>query len=260
MKQQSKLYKLEFTARNNQNISTKTEYLRCESKEMLVNAANQWMMSSHSHYYGYSKVEVSLADNFAEVLSIDLDIDEKVSFNQNKINMLSEKITGYKKIIAELNSEINNIRQDNKCTKDVCDEFCATKRYQCKNHYLCTVCGKIHYTDYLLATIKRGEIPESWKREEFKHKPSKNNQQKLADKIKKCMVQDNDDGGRTNLEINPTDIEEMMYLATGQYHNRKCPVNNCSRLVSCVCTSKCNHIWYCPEHILHHDHRRELTY
>ena len=90
----------------------------------------------------------------------------------------------------------------------------------------------------------------------------------LLNKIKECMVQDNNNGGRCILDIDKKDMEEIMYLATGQYHNSKCcfivlksdGTIFCNKPVSCVCTSECNHIWYCPEHIGNHKHTRWLTY
>jgi hypothetical protein len=71
-------------------------------------------------------------------------------------------------------------------------------------------------------------------------------------KIRELMKWNNQLGGRMTLE----DTEQVMYLVTGEYHNSKCP--ECAKNVSCVCTSKCNHIWYCPDHILNHSHRNTI--
>lgn len=70
------------------------------------------------------------------------------------------------------------------------------------------------------------------------------------------MISHGELGGRYVLEIDLEDAEEIMYLATKEYHNSKCP--ECGKPVSCVCTSKCNHIWYCPDHVLNHKHRKTL--
>jgi hypothetical protein len=76
--------------------------------------------------------------------------------------------------------------------------------------------------------------------------------QENIEKIKKLMIWNNNLGGRMTL----TDTEQLMYILTGEYHNSKCP--QCQKTVSCVCTSKCNHIWYCPDHILDHTHRQTI--
>ena len=68
--------------------------------------------------------------------------------------------------------------------------------------------------------------------------------------IEKLMIHNGSLGGRMTLD----DTEQVMYILTGQYHNSKCP--DCGKPVSCVCTSECNHIWYCPDHILDHSHRQ----
>ena len=67
--------------------------------------------------------------------------------------------------------------------------------------------------------------------------------------IRALMIHNPHLGGRTTL-----DSEKVIYLLTGEYHNSKCPV--CEESVSCVCTSKCKHIWYCHKHILNHTHRK----
>lgn len=76
----------------------------------------------------------------------------------------------------------------------------------------------------------------------------------LEEKIKECMIHNPQLGGRYTLEIDLEDAEEIMYLATSLHHNSKCPV--CKKNVSCVCTEKCNHIWYCSNCILNHEHRQ----
>ena len=64
-------------------------------------------------------------------------------------------------------------------------------------------------------------------------------------------------GGRNTLELTDDDKEQLMYMATNEYHNSKCP--DCGKNVSCVCISSgCPHIWYCPDHILNHEHREGL--
>lgn len=95
----------------------------------------------------------------------------------------------------------------------------------------------------------------------------------LKEKIKECMISHDELGGRYVLEIDLEDAEEIMYLATGDYHNSICPEIRtitedgkeiqipCGKNVSCVCTANdisCNHIWYCPDHILKHNHRKTL--
>ena len=74
----------------------------------------------------------------------------------------------------------------------------------------------------------------------------------ILDKINGLMIYNPKLGGRMTLE----DTEQVMFLVTGEYHNSKCPI--CNESVSCVCTSKCNHIWYCPKHISNHNHRSSL--
>ena len=76
----------------------------------------------------------------------------------------------------------------------------------------------------------------------------------LSDKIKEYIFYNSQLGGRSTLELTTNQVEKIMFLATGEYHNSKCPV--CGSNVSCVCTSECNHIWYCPDHILDHSHRQ----
>lgn len=77
----------------------------------------------------------------------------------------------------------------------------------------------------------------------------------LKEKIKECMIHNPKLGGRYTFEIDIEEAEELMYLATGEYHNSKC--TECSKKVSCVCT-QCNHIWYCPKHIRDHIHKNKI--
>ena len=79
---------------------------------------------------------------------------------------------------------------------------------------------------------------------------------KLEQKITDCMTSNMSLGGRCTLEIKQKDAEEIMHLATNEYHNSLCPL--CNRDVYCVCNEDCNHIWYCPGHILNHSHRQSL--
>lgn len=80
----------------------------------------------------------------------------------------------------------------------------------------------------------------------------------LIDEIKSCMIYNPKLGGRYTLEMDLENCEEIMYLATGKYHNSKCPEIRiimtdskkeekifCGKPVSCVCISKCNNIWCC---------------
>ena len=94
----------------------------------------------------------------------------------------------------------------------------------------------------------------------------------LVDKIKECMVYNSKLGGRCTFEVDLEDAEEIMYLATGEHYNSQCPEIRtiitvgskseekifCGKSVSCVCTSTCSHIWYCPDHVLNHEHRKTL--
>lgn len=73
------------------------------------------------------------------------------------------------------------------------------------------------------------------------------------------MKRNDNTGGRQTLELDVNAVEALMILATTEHHNSKCP--ECGNPVSCVCTTSdegCNHIWYCPDHILHHTHRQEI--
>ena len=79
----------------------------------------------------------------------------------------------------------------------------------------------------------------------------------LLNKIKECIIYHPELGGRSVLEIDIDDAEEIIKLTIDEYHNSKCP--ECGNNVSCVCTSKCKHIWYCPKHVLNHKHRKHLN-
>lgn len=92
----------------------------------------------------------------------------------------------------------------------------------------------------------------------------------LEEKIQECMIHNPMLGGRYTFEIDKEDGEEIMLLATKQHHNSICPeirtiTENgkeihipCGKHVSCVCTSECNHIWYCPDHVLNHAHKQAI--
>ena len=83
------------------------------------------------------------------------------------------------------------------------------------------------------------------------------NLERLRDKIKECMIRNQKLGGRYTLEINTDEAEQIMFLATNEHHNSQCA--ECGMPVSCVCTKSsdgCNHIWYCPDHVLNHKHRQ----
>lgn len=110
---------------------------------------------------------------------------------------------------------------------------------------------------YTLQTFEKlvDEIAEEvWDVDVWKQK--KEELKSIREIIKESIKHQSQLGGRSTLNIQVRDKEKIIYIITGEHQNSKCP--ECGNPVSCVCTSECNHIWYCPDHVLDHKHRQEI--
>lgn len=106
------LYELTFTTKSNHSLAPRVEYLECKSRELLEKAANQWMSSPYSKYYGYGKVEIYKVTGFSEVISVEIDLDDIIPKKEKQIKKLEGAIIYHTKSIRKAKDQIHKIRGD----------------------------------------------------------------------------------------------------------------------------------------------------
>lgn len=71
----AKLYKMDFTAHYNKNLSPRTEYVRSElCYKKLLKHAKKWCKMPGTEYYGYVNVEIREQHDVPEIKSITIHI------------------------------------------------------------------------------------------------------------------------------------------------------------------------------------------